>query len=522
MQFPKFLGIERHKFVLTIGEEGAILCYFKGNTLSQRLFATWGIAEEKNAFEKLLASDPKAPIYLMVDLLELSCTSQSLPAVSSFSINKLVRRRLERDFAHHDIKGAIFVGREKKGRKDWNYLFVSARIAPPLSDWLDFVLQQKNTLAGIAALPLEGQWLTKLFHVPKKHWFHKPDLLAMPVQPQKPSEWQCIVLHNKVSGFRQIILHHGKLVFTRLVRSSEHDLPGVVAGNIEQEVINTLEYLRRLSFQDGQGIDILICVSNEIKSHFEIKAIRGHPFTVVTPFELAGKLHLPATGYQNDRYVDAVFSAIFAKHRPVLPLHSPLTQRLAQFSLASAWAKAIAVALVPILAFYFTYSYIETTRLREIISFAKERKDNLERIWTSKQEQARQTQPDNVSKINDMVSLYRLLSEGGENPLSIISKFNAVKGNNALVASIEWQLLESEASKQRQKKPTISVLFNVELYNKGDSFEEVFDTFDGFIHRIEDNFKGYKVEYTELPEKLTLSQQSKVIPVQVRITGLGI
>ena len=517
MQFPVLAGIEKRKFIFLIGEEGSILSYFIGKKLSKRLFASWNSSEDKTALERLLASDPKAPVYVLLDLLEQSCIQQSLPAVSSLSIGKLVKKRLERDFPPNDIKGAIPIGREKTGRKDWNYMFVSAHMSPPFSNWMDFLFLQKNRVAGISMLPLEGETLAKTLNKKQSNNAKEKE----DAKNKKQKEWQCIVLHNKVSGFRQIVLRQGKLVFTRLIHASENDLPGVVAGNIEQEIVNTLEYLRRLSFQEKSEIDILIFVSADVKSHFEINAIRGHPITVYTPFELAENLRIPSAVYQSDRFTDAVFITNFSHHRPVLRLHSNLTKKLATITWANAWAKAFTVLLIPLILVYLAHSYIEITRMKEVITFAEERRNNLQHIWNGKQEDVQSMQTENNAKINDMVNLYRLLSEGGENPLNVISRFNAAKGPNTLVSSIDWELLESEASKQRQKKPSVSVLFNVELYNKGKSFEELFNTFDSFVHRVETNFPGYKVEFSELPDKLTLNENNKVIPIQVKITGSG-
>jgi len=47
-----------------------------------------------------------------------------LPPVSRFR-PKLIRRRLERDFANSEIRGAILLGREQTGRKDWNFMMVA-------------------------------------------------------------------------------------------------------------------------------------------------------------------------------------------------------------------------------------------------------------------------------------------------------------------------------------------------------------------------------------------------------------
>ena len=58
--------------------------------------------------------------------------------------------------------------------------------------------------------------------------------------------WKFLVTHNKVGGFRQVILRDGRAIFTRLTQPVGEVTPAVVAGNIEQEITSTIEYMNRL------------------------------------------------------------------------------------------------------------------------------------------------------------------------------------------------------------------------------------------------------------------------------------
>ena len=512
MPLSKLFHMKKKRFILTIGDEGAILIYMEGKVLKQRLFSTLDSGEGKQAFEKLLASAPKVPVSLVLDVVEQSCVQQSLPAVSMLSINKLVKRRLERDYPPEDIKGVLPLGRETMGRKDWNYMFIAAHMVSPLTDWLELVVRQQNAVAGIFMLPVEGANFLKAIQ-------KKFSETSVAKKEKKTTSWQCVVLHNKVSGFRQVVLKNGKLVFTRLIHSSEHDLPGVVAGNIEQEVVNTLEYLRRLSFEEESEINIYIGVSQEIKTHFEITEIQGHSVTVITPYEVAEALGLKKVAQLQDKYMDVVFAASFMQHRPTLTLHSPETRVMSGLMMANAFAKVFAVSLLPIIVVYIAYTVVDINRMTEVIELAQEKQDSLKQVWQEKQKISKDMETKDFSKVSDMVGLYQLLSRGFKTPLTVISRFGAIKGKNVLVSSIDWQLFESVASRKEKKPPSISVIFNVELYSSGTSFDELFNNFDDFINRVKEGFAGYRVEYSELPERLALDKKNKVIPIQVRITG---
>src|SRR5262249_17247692 len=146
---------------------------------------------------------PKVPLYILADVLDQQYVRQSFPPVSSFSVGGLVKRRLERDFQAEDMKGSLPLGRDKEGRREWNYLLISLANTPLMQQWLALIVELPNEFRGVYLTPVEGQ---NYIPVLKKY---------MPEQaPAQP--WQLLVSHNKISGFRQIVLRDGKLVFTRV------------------------------------------------------------------------------------------------------------------------------------------------------------------------------------------------------------------------------------------------------------------------------------------------------------------
>jgi len=80
------------------------------------------------------------------------------------------------------------------------------------------------------------------------------------------SSWQIFICHNKVGGFRQVAFKNDKILFTRLISSAIGESPDFVVGNIEQEVQNSFEYLKRLSLKEGENCDIYFIVSQEVKN----------------------------------------------------------------------------------------------------------------------------------------------------------------------------------------------------------------------------------------------------------------
>ena len=215
----KYSATSGTKFALFLGDEGAILVYMKGATVLSRQFAP--DAEEANlkVFQDVLSQDKRAPLYFIIDTMDQVFVQQTLPPVSSLSVGKLIKRRLDRDFGANDIKGALKMGREQTGRKDWNFLMVSVERTPYISSWLDFAAELPNRFAGIYLFSVEGERIIRYF----EKAFSTP-------QDDGVSRWKLLVSHNKVGGFRQVILRDGRMVFTRMTQPIGDPTPEVIAG----------------------------------------------------------------------------------------------------------------------------------------------------------------------------------------------------------------------------------------------------------------------------------------------------
>ena len=325
------------KFVLFIGDEGAILIYMRGATVLRRLFAVSPAPDHTATIVELLNNHPKAPLYILADVLDQQYVRHTFPPVSALSVNNLVKRRIDRDFQASDLTGAIRLGREKAGRKEWLYLLVALAATPLLQQWFDLLVEQPNELKGIFLTPVEGQVFIPALH--------------KALSNEKPLPWQLLVSHHKVSGFRQIVLRDGRLAFTRVTQAIDDALPAVVAGNIEQEIMNTLEYLRRLGFQESGLMEMIVIASQEVQEALDLKRFNAGQVFSLTPLDVAEAMGLEQAALSADRFGDVVMGAAFARARKrEMKLMTAYAQKLSQIYAARLGVKALgALAVVGLL-----------------------------------------------------------------------------------------------------------------------------------------------------------------------------
>lgn len=327
----------KQKFVLLIGDEGGILVYMQGKKVVRRLFAASPQPDHTGAILELLGSHPNVPLSVLVDVMDQQYARHSFPPVSALSVAGLVKRRIERDFQPGDITGSMRLGRDKTGRKEWQYLLISLGYTPLVQQWLDLIVEQPNELRGIFLSPVEGQ-----SYLP---------MLRSTLSSSKPLVWQLLVSHHKVSGFRQIVLKNGKLAFTRITQAIDDAVPAVIAGNIEQEIMNTLEYLKRLGFDDTHALEIIVVASGDVNEVLDLKRFNIGQYWALSPMEVAENLGLEQAALSADRFGDVVMASAFAHaKRTHLRLMTAYATKLSQLYMARIGLR-IAAVLVAITLF---------------------------------------------------------------------------------------------------------------------------------------------------------------------------
>jgi len=322
------------RFVLIIGDEGTILVFMQGVKVIRRLFAPSAQPTHSEAMVDLMRGNPSAPIYVLMDVMDQQYVPQTFPPVSSLSVGGLVKRRLDRDFQPDDFKGSLQIGRDKAGRKEWKFLLIALAKTPLVNEWLACIVDLPNELKGIYLVPIEA--------------VNYIDRLGKRLSNAKPSSWQLLFSHNKISGFRQVVMRNNKLVFTRVSQAIDDAIPAVIAGNIEQEIINTIEYLKRLEFRDSADIDATVIVSQDVIESLDLKRFNFAQARAITPLNVANALGLEQAALSADRFGDVVMAAAFGiQKKHVLRFSNAYIEKLAK--LYKARKAIIAVAALGVI-----------------------------------------------------------------------------------------------------------------------------------------------------------------------------
>lgn len=497
-------------FVLFVGDEGAILLYIKDKQVQSREFVSSPEGNEISAFNARFAEDTNAPILMVVDTMDQNYVQQSLPPVTSLSVGKLIKRRLDRDFPNDEIKGALALGREKGGRKDWNFMMIALERTENINRWLDYFDTLPNWLSGIYLVPVESEILVRQM----EHSLH-PDRVQR-------SQWQFLISYNKVSGFRQVILRNHRLIFTRVGQPVGELTPEVIAGNIEQEALNTIEYMKRMGLHPADGLDVYVIASAAINKAIEAARFKASHVDILTPHEVATKLHLEGATQEGDEYGDVILAAVLGgSRRHVLKFITESARKLDllfRFKVGQRIAISIFTGVL--------ISYVGTT-LYDIKSII----DNVDNLHTVKNQHVRQLEalkadiakaPEDIDKITDLVELNEILKDRALSPVPMMRRIARSMGKGVRIKSLSWEEVGTEkgapakanaANKNKKEEEPAAmarVKLTVEFLDNTDEQQKFVRHANAWLEEFGEKVLATEINYTVLPGAVSESENFEI------------
>lgn len=423
--------LRKQQFMLFVGDDGAILVYMEGATVVRRLFAPTATPEHTRTMIELMGQHPQAPVSLLFDVIDQQYVRQTFPPVSPLSVEGLVRRRLERDFAAEDLRGSLRLGREDTPRKDWMYLLIALANTANFQQWVELVVEQPNRLLGAFLIPVECQNFIPLL------------ASVMPNRPQMAPEWQLLISHHKVSGFRIVVLRNGKLAFTRVSQAVGEAVSAVLAGNVEQEIQNTIEYIRRLGYAETSGLEIFAILASEVRDSIDTKRVNAAAIHLLSPLDVADALELHQAALAADRFGDVVMASSFVLSRkPILRLYPAYAQKLDQLYKARLGTK-IAAGLIGLLllglaagnAMDAMSAYSEISKAKASLAQDTPTLDLLRKQVEGLGEA--------VNLKNDIAAFYEKIKPNENTPLMGLDSIVALKRSNVVVDEWDWATLSN-------------------------------------------------------------------------------
>ncbi len=425
------------RFVLAIGNEGGLLLQLAGGALRGR----WQVGSHDDAalatLAAALAKARRCPLLVIGDLLEQSYRKEAVPRLNRADRAKVLNRRLERAFPDTPLKAALKLADDPEEPRSQNCLLVGLPPATDWDRWLGFLRQVENPVQALTLLPVEAAGMV--------------DRLARALAPaDRPAQgWAILIGRQATGGFRQIVVHGGELVLTRLTPSLAVDAgPAEVAAEISRELKATLGYMTRLGYRAGGGLDILALGDQALAAALGDPASIPGRLTVVAAAEAARALGL-AVPAEVEAADAALLGALWAgqRRRPVLQLLPPdLRMRIMQ-GRALRWVSAGLAASALGLASYAALAGVSALQVKQEVSWLS--------AWQRTTRQQLKRSEDDVDAIRARAEAMRAVIEAdrqleatGASPFEALRVLRQAMTRDEQLTALTWQLTAPAAARR--------------------------------------------------------------------------
>lgn len=299
----------RGEFILNVGDDNVVLTRIEDGKVANAWLGSPDPSMAQEELAEALAQDPRGRISVLFDTLDQSFKEEEIPRVSVLDRRKVLARHINMAFPGANLRGARLV--KQTDKRTLIYEMAAVPLDGRVPGWLDVVQALPNEKGGIYTIASENVDLLNAL-VPRD---------ASP--PETGNHWRHFIGINVTGGLRQIIEKNGRLCLTRLTQAPPSDTsPSDFADMIARDFKATITYIRRLGYQVGEALDLVILTTVENKGVLEEMTWEGaRSVSVYTPYEAGLLLELGSLGREDQAYCDVLHAAWFAsKKKPLLPL----------------------------------------------------------------------------------------------------------------------------------------------------------------------------------------------------------
>lgn len=310
----------KSEFVLNIGDDNVVLTRFADGKVANAWLGSPDSAMAQEELGEALAEDTKCRISVLVDTLDQSFKEEEIPKVNILDRRKVLARHINMAFPGANMRGARII--KETDKKTLLYEFASVPLDGRIPGWMDFIASLPNEKGGVHAIASENVDIVGAL-CPKIEEEASAKDGKDEEGKQKPNHWRHMIGVNVTGGLRQIIEKNGRLCLTRLTQAPPADTPPAeFADMIVRDFKATITYIRRLGYQVGESLDLVVLTTPANKTVLEeLDWDSARSVSVYTPYEAGAILGLGSLGKEDQAYCDVLHAAWFAsKRKSILPL----------------------------------------------------------------------------------------------------------------------------------------------------------------------------------------------------------
>jgi hypothetical protein len=500
-----------NKVLITIGEEGAVITYVGSQ------FYTKCFARSINDTEKLLAilkDDPSALVYIYIDTLDQNYYQKYLPSASSFGIKSTAYLTMAHEVPDGYFKTCELVARSPFSGGDWIFNFISVPFEDKVKAWINFLLEQSNTIAGICFLPLElSNVLLQLKSIKKPPLWQK--CLGKCFKSEKSLQsatFDVLLTQHRTGGFRLSVYYNNKVVVSRLLSHVNAGEPTSAAKQLNHEISASIDYVKKLAISKSDDFTIHAVLAPILLE----KIANNHKTNLYTPQEFAGRLGVARYIAEDEKFCDYVLAIFFGLNNEFLAAtHNNITQPQYRFftrlkyltMIMAVTSLAISLYLIPLsLNIYEVRKQIREYR-SDTIRLSKAT-HTVEQRLNSFIEEAN-TNSVSVDVLHEVSYLHLLLTSYQKSPIDAITALADVLDRGANIKKFKWTFHDTtlsninhnmallDANSFNNAKFSIGLQLNIALDGANG---QLIEKYKNLQYKLKNAFADYNITFSKFAD----------------------
>ncbi|HEX4890150.1 MAG TPA: hypothetical protein VFW37_07260 [Alphaproteobacteria bacterium] len=417
------------RFVLLIGDAGALLTRLAGNTVQSHLYFSGTIDENIRQVRLALADEPERPVILLYDVLGQTYRRDRLPPVNFLDRPKIMMRKLETLFPGTELKGGLQLGVSGGEIRGFDYLFASVTALPEIVQWQQMLDQIENPVSDARLLPVEAVRLL--------------NRLVMQANPlgQKPDQWNILISQHRTGGFRQVVTRDGRISIARMTSGFiEIDAAAETGALLRREIGATIDYITRLGFNRDEGLNAIFIGRRSIGDALIRMQLPVRKLTVFSPSEAAQAMGVTGADDGSGHFADLLHSVTAGSRIiPALSIWPRARRQKYQQMVGQRWgARALAAASVAGLIYAGVLGW-EIRGAETELAQVEAIRANLQQHYDAEASKLDRG-PVSVARMRDVISIHQQLEAGNPDLAPLYAVLRASLSDSARLKLIRVEI----------------------------------------------------------------------------------
>ena len=307
------------KQILIVGNDGAQLYLVSGKKIS--LYGDFLTSSETLTDELRTAfSAVKAPLLVLLDVVEQQYRKETIPSVGKFDRTKVIQRKLLMAFPQQEMRAFLPLTQKPGDAEGLTLLFAALSVGPVIEKIMAAILGSEIFVSGVGLLPLESTSLVNKM----------VQLTHDRAKISNDTRWSILMTYHKTGGLRQIVVKDGELALTRLTPLSANPNDArALTEEMSREFNSTLIYLSRFGYIPTDGLDLIVVSSAAVCQHFRQLPLPVTHLYPLTQDEACQLLGVTPTGTDSFVFSDIIHAVWGGLQRKVsVPLTAPIVNKV--------------------------------------------------------------------------------------------------------------------------------------------------------------------------------------------------